>query len=164
MRAKMACIVAVTLLTAPGVVAANAIPLTGSVDNGEVRYDWEFFPTFGAAEFVISNIGTTPLTHFDLPITGLTEYEADPDFWTLSPETGTGMFTISSGGGELRYGDSFLVDYFFDPDAVVLGYADLYYEGFHTGTLHNIVTTTPEPATLTFFVIGAATLIRRKRR
>ncbi|MBL7221424.1 MAG: PEP-CTERM sorting domain-containing protein [Phycisphaerae bacterium] len=157
-------LILLVVLAAPSIAAADAIPLVGSVDNGEVRYEWEFFPTFGDAQFVISNIGTTPLTHFDLPITGLTEYEADPDVWTLSPETGTGMFRISS--GSLRNGQSFLVDYLFDPDEVVLGYVSMVYtdDGDISNTLDGIVTTTPEPATLGMLAIASASLIRRKRR
>ncbi|MBL7221425.1 MAG: PEP-CTERM sorting domain-containing protein [Phycisphaerae bacterium] len=155
-------LVLLAVLAAPGIAAADAIPLVGSVDNGEVRYEWEFFPTFGDAEFVISNIGTTPITEFELPITGLIEYEADPDVWTGTLDKDTRIFRIT--GGSLENGGSFLIDYLFNKDEVVLGYADLYYEGFHTGTLHNIVTTTPEPATLGLLALGGLVLIRRRKK
>ena len=152
-------LILLAVLAAPGIAAADVM---GSVDNGEVLYEYSFDMTTGGATIAISNIGTTPITLFELPITALTEYETDPDVWTLSPETGTGTFQIT--GGQLSNGQSFLIDYLFDPDAVVLGYADLFYRGDETGTLHGIVTTTPEPATLTLLALGGLALIRRRKK
>jgi hypothetical protein len=131
-------LVLIILLTTS--IQADAIPDSGVIDNGEVEYEWEFFMTTGDASLTISNIGTTPITQFDLYIAELIEYETDPDFWELDPESGSGIFSIS--GGTLRDDDSFLIEYMFNKDLVELAYSNLDYtdDGDITRTLSNIVT------------------------
>lgn len=115
------------------------IPTNGSVDNGEVQYDFNFDMNLGEATIAISNIGTTPLTEFNLNIAELVGYEADPDVWGLNPSSGTANFSIT--GGTLENGSGFLIDYTFNKDLVELTFDSLDYSGaFGSGTLDNIVT------------------------
>ena len=144
----------------------NAVPITGSVDDGKVQYEWDFTHfDLGVGNLAISNIGTQPLNLLELDIAELTQYWSDPDVWQLTPSSGTGIFSIS--GGQLPNGQSFLIDYEFNKDLVQLVYSDLIYTGIGDDHVHlsNIVTVglIPEPSTLAVLAIAGPLLLRRCR-
>ena len=155
----------IILAMSPPPALANAIPDTGSVDDGKVQYDYNFDMAGGGATIAISNIGTTPLDLFQLDIAELIEYWPDPDVWQLTPPSGTGTFSIT--GGSLANGESFLIDYEFNKDLVQLVYSDLIYSGIGDNQVHlsGIVTTAliPEPSTLAALTVAIPLLLRRRR-
>ena len=160
------CACALIALALPATTAlGDAIPDTGSVDDGKVQYDYNFDMAGGGATIAISNIGTQPLNLFELEIAALIEYWPDPDVWQLTPPSGTGRFSIT--GGELGNGGSFLIDYEFNKDLVQLVYSDLIYSGIGDNQVHlsGIVTTAliPEPSTLAALTVAIPLLLRRRR-
>ena len=159
--AAVLALIALALPVSPAL--GNDIPLAGTVNNGEVQYDWEFHMDVGAGNLAISNIGTTPLTLFELDIAELTQYWSDPDVWDLNPPSGTWTFSIT--GSSLINGESLLIDYEFNKNLVQLIYADFGYQGADDiGTLNNIVTVgpIPEPSTVVLLAVGAPLLLRRR--
>ena len=99
----------------------------------------------------------------------MTGYEADPESLFITPGTGSGIKNMSGDHINIGLGESFLVDYTFNPTGVTLGYETLSYSGdFGAGTLDNVVTTiaaptVPVPSALLLGAIGLGAVTRKKR-
>ena len=156
----------VCLIAAAGVAsqAYGQVPTTGSVNNGEFQFDWNYDMSLGEATVAFTNLGASQTSVLELYIAELEGFELDPDVFSMNPGSGSGNFSIS--GSSLGIGDTLLMDYTFDHTNVVLDYDQLDYSGlFDSGTLENIVTTQeiPEPATISS-LLGLSVIALAKRR